>query len=68
MSNQRMTAARDREPVGLGASTGWVPPPYLPPWESFTTADRQQLVRVILQAAQRQLTTAQVRSAQERGR
>jgi hypothetical protein len=68
MAEYRMTAARDREPVVLGASTGRVPPPYLPTWESFTTVDRQRLVRAILQAARRQLTTVQVRTAPERGR
>jgi hypothetical protein len=68
MSEQRMRAARDREPVVPGASTGRVPLLNLPTWDSFTTADRQQLVRAILRAAQRQLTTAQVRAARERGR
>ena len=68
MSEQQMTAARDRESVVSGASEGRMPVPHLPAWESFTAGDRQRLVRVILQAAQRQVMMTPQRQEPEQGR
>ncbi len=59
MSIERVSAphVHEREVV----SPSRLPTPTLPPWESFPTGDQQRLVRAILQAAQRQVTTARRR-------
>lgn len=59
-----MSIQRVRAPHGYAqkvVSPSRLPTPTLPPWESFPTGDRQRLVRAILQAAQRQVTTARQR-------
>jgi hypothetical protein len=59
MAVQHVRIAPTSEPEAVNPSR--VPPPLLPPWESFPAGDRQRLVRTILQVAQRQVTTTRQR-------
>jgi hypothetical protein len=60
-----------QQPVGDGAPTPRIQrtsetrhqSAILPPWESFTSADRRRLVQTLLQAAQQHLVTSADRSA-----
>ena len=66
MAVQQVRAHHAPEPEASGTSQ--VLRPNLPTWESFSTADRQRLVRAILAVAQHQAMSVLRCGEPERGR
>lgn len=66
MAVHQVRAQHVPDPEASGTSQ--VPRPNLPTWESFSTADRQRLVRAILVVAQHQARSVLGRGEPERGR
>ena len=61
MTPERRTSGEQvEEGTGLGTAKAEPLTPGLPAWESFATADRQRLVRTVLDVAHRRIGTRPV--------